>query len=150
MQAIGKALLKTMKQTGFITSTDVKVQTTVTRKGNTNTCLNGGTAREKSDFAKALNELFAAIDNPRYLLFAKTLNPFSVFSCMAVPECLGTKKENAQMLHGHFQKLLGKYELVYTRTPEGRKKLLKARTHCLTGRTRALSSRKKQVHQDYK
>jgi len=150
MQSIGKALLKTLKQTGYITSTDVKVQTKVSRQGNTNTCLTGGTAREKSEFAKALGELFAEIDNPRYLLFAQNLNPLSVFSCMAVPECLGTKKENAQILHGHLQKFLGKYELVYTRTPEGRKKLLKARTHCLTGRTRSLTSRKKQVHQDYK
>ncbi len=150
MQAIGKALLKTLKQTGYITSTDTKVQTKVTRKGNTSTCLTGGTAREKSDFAKALGELFAEIDNPRYLLFAKTLNPLSVFSCMSIPECLGTKKENAQIFHGHLQKVLGKYELVYTRTPEGRKKLLKARTHCLTGRSRSLTTRKKQMHQDYK
>ncbi|MBQ8198149.1 MAG: DEAD/DEAH box helicase family protein [Lachnospiraceae bacterium] len=150
MQAIGKALLKTLKQTGYITSADTRVETKVTRKGNTNTCLTGGTAREKSDFAKALGELFAEIDNPRYLLFAKTLNPLSVFSCMSIPECLGTKKENAQIFHGHLQKVLGKYELVYTRTPEGRKKLLKARTHCLTGRSRSLTTRKKQMHQDYK
>ena len=150
MQAIGKALLKTLKQTGYITSADTRVETKVTRKGNTSTCLTGGTAREKSDFAKALGELFAEIDNPRYLLFAKTLNPLSVFSCMSIPECLGTKKENAQIFHGHLQKVLGKYELVYTRTPEGRKKLLKARTHCLTGRSRSLTTRKKQMHQDYK
>lgn len=150
MQAIGKALLKTLKQTGYITSADTRVETKVTRKGNTSTCLTGGTSREKSDFAKALGELFAEIDNPRYLLFAKTLNPLSVFSCMSIPECLGTKKENAQIFHGHLQKVLGKYELVYTRTPEGRKKLLKARTHCLTGRSRSLTTRKKQMHQDYK
>lgn len=150
MQAIGNALLKTLKQTGYITSHDAKVQTKVTGRGNTSTCLTGGTAREKSDFAKALGELFAEIDNPRYLLFAKTLNPLSVFSCMSVPECLGTKKENAQALHGHLQKILGTYELVYTRTPEGRRKLLKARTHCLTGRSRSRTTRKKQVHRDYK
>ncbi len=150
MHAIGKALLKSMKQTGFITTAGAKVETKVTRTGNITTCLSNATAREKSDFAKALGELFADIDNPRYLLFAKNKNPLSAFYCLTVPECLGTKKENAQMFHGHLQKLLGKYELVYTRTPEGRKKLLKARTHCLTGRSRSGSKRKKQVHQDYK
>lgn len=150
MHAIAKALLKSMKQTGLITTTAAKVETKVTQKGNTTTCLTGASAREKSDFAKALGELFAQIDNPRYLLFAKNKNPLSAFYCLAVPECLGTKKENAHILHGHLQKLLGHYELVYTRTPEGRKKLLKARTYCLTGRSRSLTKRQKQVHQDYK
>ena len=150
MQAIGKALLKTLKQTGQITTAAAKVETKVTKKGNTTTCLTGGTAREKSDFAKALGEIFAEIDNPRYLMFSKTPNPLSAFYCLAVPECLGTKKENAQVFHGHLQKLLGKYELVYTRTPEGRKKLLKARTYSLSGRSRSNVKRKKQVHQDYK
>ena len=150
MQTIGKALLKTLKQTGYITTVATKVETKVTKKGNTTTCLTGGTAREKSEFAKALGELFAPIDNPRYLMFAKNKNPLSAFYCLTVPECLGTKKENAQILHGHLQKLLGPYELVYTRTPEGRRKLLKARTYCLTGRSNSLVKRKKQVHQDYK
>ncbi len=150
MQSIGKALLKTLKQTGQITTAAAKVETKVTKKGNTTTCLTGGTAREKSDFAKALGEIFAEIDNPRYLMFSKTPNPLSAFYCLAVPECLGTKKENALVFHGHLQKLLGKYDLVYTRTPEGRKKLLKARTYCLTGRSRNAAKRKKQVHSDYK
>ncbi len=150
MQAIGKALLKTMNQTGLITTAAAKVETKVTNKGNTTTCLTGGSAREKSDFAKALGEMFAEIDNPRYLLLSKTPNPLSAFYCLAVPECLGTKKENAQVFHGHLQKLLGNYELVYTRTPEGRKKLLKARTYSLTGRRVAGTKRKKQVHSDYK
>ncbi len=150
MQAIGKALLKTLKQTGQITTAAAKVETKVTNKGNTTTCLTGGTAREKTDFAKALGEIFAEIDNPRYLMFSKTPNPLSAFYCLAVPECLGTKKENAQIFHEHLQKLLGKYELVYTRTPEGRKKLLKARTYSLSGRSRSGIKRKKQVHQDYK
>ena len=150
MQALGKALLKTMKQTGIITTATAKVETKVTKKGNTTTGLTGGTAREKSDFAKALGELFAEIDNPRYLMFAKNKNLLSAFYCLTVPECLGTKKENAQVLHGHLQKLLGNYELVYTRTPEGRKKLLKARTYCLTGRSHSGAKRKKQVHSDYK
>lgn len=150
MQAIGKALLKTLKQTGHITTSAVKVETKVTRKGNTTTGLSGGTAREKSDFAKALGELFAEIDNPRYLMFSTNKNPLSAFYCLTVPEILATKKENAQILHGHLQKLLGKYELVYTRTPEGRKKLLKARTYSLTGRSKSLAKRKKQVHQNYK
>ena len=150
MQSLGKALLKSMKQTGLITTAAAKVETKVTKTGNTTTCLTGATAREKSDFAKALGEMFAEIDNPRYLLFSKNKNPLSAFYCLTIPECLGTKKENAQVLHGHLQKLLGKYDLVYTRTPEGRKKLLKARTYSLTGRSRSGAKRKKQVHQDYK
>ncbi len=145
MLKVGKALLKSLQQTAHITSSDVKVETRVTSNGNISTSLTGGTAREKSDFAKALGELFAPIDNPRYLLLSKTYNPLSAFSCMSVPECLGSKKENAQLLHGHLQKLLGSYELVYTRTPEGRKTLLKARTHCLSNRFDATPVRKKQV-----
>lgn len=146
MARIGKSLLCAMREAGLILSRDARVQTCVTANGATSTSLLGGTSREKSEFAKAFGELFSEIDNPRYLLLAKKKMPLSVFSCLNVPECLGIKKETAALLQKRLQRFLCAYELVYTRTPQGRKILLKERTRNLTGARGHISSEKKRVH----
>ena len=45
-----------------------------------------------------------------------------------MPEIFGRQKERAEIFEKHMQKVLGRYRIVYTRTPEGRQILLRART----------------------
>jgi hypothetical protein len=46
----------------------------------------------------------------------------------AVPMKLGAKKELAQMFYQSWSRYVGPSELIYTRSPEGRKQLVKARS----------------------
>jgi hypothetical protein len=50
----------------------------------------------------------------------------------AVPEALARKKEYAELFVQRWKRLVGPVTLVYTRTPEGRKVLLRARNHSLS------------------
>jgi hypothetical protein len=45
----------------------------------------------------------------------------------AVPGILGSRKALASVLHGHWSRWHGGGELIYTRTVEGRRALLRAR-----------------------
>jgi len=51
----------------------------------------------------------------------------------AVPDVLARKKEFAEVFAQRWKSLVGPVQLVYTRTPEGRKMLLRARNHSLSG-----------------
>jgi len=51
----------------------------------------------------------------------------------AVPDALARKKDVAEMFTQRWKRLVGPVELVYARTPEGRKLLLRARNHSLSG-----------------
>ena len=50
----------------------------------------------------------------------------------AVPTELGRKREHAEGLLKAWRRLVGRAELVYTREPDGRKMLLRARGHSLS------------------
>jgi superfamily II DNA or RNA helicase len=76
--------------------------------------------------------LCGPIENPRYVLARKTpLGWLMRKDYHAVPQMLARNKELAE----HFRKMWARYvgptELVYTRTPEGRSFLLKARAHSI-------------------
>lgn len=89
--------------------------------------LKGGTMRERTAFAACMQELWGVIDNPRYLLVKeRKIGRSSEY--YAVPEMFGKQKEKAVVFEKHIRRIMGRYHLVYTRTPEGRQILLKART----------------------
>jgi hypothetical protein len=52
----------------------------------------------------------------------------------AVPEEIGRKKEFAETLVAQWNKRVGNAELIYTRTPEGRRMLLKARMQAMSSK----------------
>ena len=85
--------------------------------------LSGGTAREKEIFAQCAEEFLGAVENQRYLLYKKERNKY-----FCVPQIFAKRKEDAERLTKNLEDAIGNYELVYTRNPEGRKILLRART----------------------
>lgn len=93
------------------------------------TWLKGGTMRDKTTFAACMEELWGVIDNPRYLLVGKRRGIYH-----AVPEVFGKQKDRVVVFEKHARKVLGRYRLVYTRTPQGRQILLKARTRSFVNR----------------
>lgn len=118
---IGDGILKSLQEIGEITS---KCRVKTEHAGNGYAMyLSGGTAREKEIFAQCAEEFLGAVENQRYLLYKKERNKY-----FCVPQIFAKRKEDAERLTKNLEDAIGNYELVYTRNPEGRKILLRART----------------------
>lgn len=110
--------------------------------------LKGGTTRDKTLFAACMAQFWGVIDNPRYLLLPrKGLRRFD--GCYAVPDAFGKRREDADVFASCMKKALGACDAVYTRTPEGRRILLKARTHSFVNKNERCLTGKKQVKSEF-
>jgi hypothetical protein len=88
---------------------------------------------EQALFSDCLGEILGPIENPRYLLTRHERRRFGGSADYhAVPQLLGVKKERAQLLYHAWKKRVGPGKLIYTRTPENRKLLLKARARAFS------------------
>lgn len=106
--------------------------------------LKGGTTREKELFAQCMEEFLAAVDNQRYLLYApQALGAMTKYYC--VPSVFSKTKQEALFFQKVMSSHLGKYHLVYTRTPEGRDVLLKGRAEAFGSRNERILKRKKEI-----
>lgn len=130
MRQIGKALVRSLAQAEVIETNPwrLKVVTQNQACGFVGCSLRGATTRERSVFLDALQELLGPIENPRYVLVRKTpLGWLMRKDYHAVPTLLGRNKEFAEHFRRMWARYVGPTQLVYTRTPEGRSFLLKAR-----------------------
>lgn len=135
IKQIGNALLVALVKAKVIQSngSDLKVEATVDKSGAVYCHLEGGGTFEKSIFINALMEIIAPIDNPRYVIIRKSklINYIKQEDYHSVPEILGRNKNNANFFASKWQELVGECELIYTRTLEGRKLLLRSRIESL-------------------
>ncbi len=135
IQQIGDALLISLIKAGVINTdySKLKVETSVNNWGAVFCHLEGGTTFDKSTFINALQEIIAPIDNPRYVIIRK--NMFILFvkqkDYHSVPEILGKNKNLAEYFKNQWERLVGSCDLIFTRTLEGRKILLKSRVKSL-------------------
>ena len=106
------------------------------------TWLKSGSMRDKTTFAGCMEELWSVIDNPRYLLTRESRGLRST-EYYPVPEIFGRQKERVMVFEKHVRRVLGKFQLVYTRTPVGRKVLLRARTHSFVNHNQQVLQGKK-------
>ena len=104
--------------------------------------LKGATMREKEIFAQALTEFFAPIENQRYILKSchKVKDQTEFF---AVPSMFEKRKADAESFLQHIQKSVGKYNLIYTRSVQGRPILLEARIKALGNKQERTVTHKK-------
>lgn len=133
IQQIGDALLNTLMKIGTIHSEQLKVISTVDRSGAIYCHLDGGTTYEKSAFINALQEIITTIDNPRYIIIRKNKFMFWIKQrdYHAVPETIGRNKIQSEYFESQWSNIVGRCELVFTRTLEGRQILLKSRIQSL-------------------
>ncbi|MFD2230660.1 DEAD/DEAH box helicase family protein [Alkalimarinus sediminis] len=130
LKQIGVALAESLCQAGLIETSirRMKVNVLAGYDGSFYVSLTGSTFYESSLFSGCLAEILAPIENPRYLvvregeMFGKKRDDYH-----AVPLKLAVKKELAQIFFKSWCKYVGPSELIYTRSPEGRKRLVKAR-----------------------
>ena len=136
IQQIGEALLESLVKMGAIQTEYSKlfVKSSVDNFGAIYCHLDGGTTFEKSTFIKSLQEILASINNPRYLIIRKSmfLKVLSQKDYHSVPELIGQNKKSAEFFERQWNRFVGTCELVYTKTIEGRKILLKSRINSLS------------------
>lgn len=136
IQQIGDALLNALIKANTIKTDNskLKVETSVDNWGAIYCHLEGGTTFDKSTFINALQEIIAPIDNPRYVIIRK--NRFMLFvkqkDYHSVPEILGRNKNLAEYFKNQWERLVGRCDLIFTRTIEGRKLILKSRIKSLS------------------
>ncbi|AZB08839.1 DEAD/DEAH box helicase [Chryseobacterium sp. G0162] len=97
--------------------------------------LKGGSQYENAQFIQTLQEMVSPIDNPRYVLRQKKRSfLFKNEQYFPVPEIFAKNKKSAEFFTKTWNKAVGKSELIFTRTIEGRKILLKLRFEALLKR----------------
>lgn len=132
---IGRAVLDALEYEGSIDrrAGDFRVYANGNKDGTVFCWIGGGTGMEQATFLRALRETLSPIDNPRYLLARGRIWRIFREDYFAVPDVLARKKEFAEFFAQRWRRLVGPVQLVFTRAPEGRKLLLRARNHSLSG-----------------
>jgi hypothetical protein len=103
---------------------------TITSENQTIVCyLENASTFQNELFIEALTECFNPITNPRYLLTINRNNlmEFDQPFYATVPALFSKKKKDAEDFANFWTTEISMNDLVYTRTPEGRLELLKAR-----------------------
>jgi superfamily II DNA or RNA helicase len=130
--AIGNVLLESLGAAHLLKQpADLRVTATALDDGTVTCWVSGGTGREQALFLNALREILGPLASPRYLLARSRFKRFLGEDYFAVPEALARKSAAAQAFAGLWRRRVGPVNLVNTRTPEGRRILLRARIHSL-------------------
>lgn len=139
MRKMLDSLLDTLCHTDDIKSRHAKV-VMLSTKDNFSICcgLEDATQHEKTLFSKAVQELFSAIDNPRYVIIGqkkmlskRLLNYFDSFAC---PSIIGKNKSDVDYFLSALNNKGLKFTAVFTRNAKGREILLKCRKNSIRNR----------------
>lgn len=136
IELIGNVVLKSLINERIIQTPVEDLKISSDDNYEYSTCyLEGGNNYEKSQFIQTLQELISPVDNPKYLL--KQQSSF-FFIRKAVyyplPEVFGKNKKGAESFRNVWSEMIEKSNLIFTRTVEGRKILLKLRFQALMKR----------------
>lgn len=136
MEQIANALLQSLVKQGVV-KTAINNLSVVAYSDDTGAVycyLRGAKTFEQSLFINNLQEIIDIIDNPRYVIVRKnkTISSFVKKDYHYVPEILGRNKINAEYFAQKWNELVGECELIYTRTIDGRKRLLEMRMKSLS------------------
>ena len=144
MKQIAVTMLETMSSQGLIKSSIKNVGLRVAEdKGMLFVSCSNLPAEENNLFIQALQEFLDPVDNPRYLLVkhSKFMGRIKQTDYFSIPAVLSTNKKNVDMFKQLWKKYIGDCEIIYTRNPEGRKVLLKARKDASSAAKRDKSKR---------
>ncbi len=146
LRSIGNAVMRALQKSGHIISPHVGVKVEAADRLDMLTFiyLKGGTLREKTVFSQAVCEFFAEVDNQRYLLRSTSRFPV-LCKYFIMPELFSKRREDGEIFVAEIKKPLGPYEMIYTRSAEGRKILLEARMKAYGNINNRLLQRKKRV-----
>ena len=135
IRQISLALLHALRRTDLIETPrrSLRIRVRELDGGGFSVALEGATFYEQSLFADSLEQILGAIRNPRYLVTRPgTGGRRRRIDYHAVPHQLGVNKERAETFLAEWARRIGDGRLIYTRNPEGRAELLKARVRAFS------------------
>lgn len=98
---------------------------------------------EQSVFNQAITEMLSPIDNPKYLLIMKKRGLRNYEQSYSCPSIISQRKEMVELFSDNLEGRVGSFEVVYTRTDEGREALIKCRKKSFLAQNEKLLKRKK-------
>ena len=141
LKFFGLAIYHALKEKNLLESENSKVQTE-RELMNYMVYLEGGTGHDKTLFSQCIFQFFGEIDNQRYILYCP-LKKNKLDGYFVVPEVFSKRKEDALLFAKWVKPFIGKYQVVYTRSIEGRKILLKARVKALANQEQRCITKQK-------
>jgi hypothetical protein len=145
MNQVGEVVLNSLIGAGHIRTKPDKVSLEVTKQavtGSVGCWLNGATPHECGLFLHTLQEILGPVENPSYLLARRKeylgLNREDYHS---VPAIISKKQQDAKHFARLWRQKVGPAKLVFTRTVEGRRILLRARGKSLAASFQAKCER---------
>lgn len=136
IKELGRVILKTLSATDYIMPSDfhhIKIKTNIDDFGEVVCYLENATTFQNELFLEALSEVINPIENPRYLIRIDrdAIQVYDEPFYAAIPSLFSKRKADAEAFAHYWSETLTINDLVYTRTPEGRLELLKARNASL-------------------
>lgn len=143
MKQVAKVMYQTMYSIDLLRTAYYEgvLQVEEGSSGEVQISLAEGTIKEQKMFTEALQEFMDPIENPRYLLYRHSGRFFKKEDYHAIPEEIGRKKEYVEVFLTTWKKHMEKAEYIYTRTKDGRQRLLIARTRAMSALFREKSER---------
>ncbi|MGN0341246.1 MAG: DEAD/DEAH box helicase family protein [Roseburia sp.] len=123
LRAYGEGIYRALASTGQLEENAGRVTDGLSETGEPTVYLQSGSKKDQELFAGCVTQLFAAVDNQRYLL-VKRGNHKASDGIYCVPDCFASKKELAQGFYDCLKHAMGEYDLVYTRNDAGKKLFL--------------------------
>ena len=147
VRTLAGCLLKAMKKLGLVESQKARLSMRTAAGGTAQCVLVNASAHDNEVFGKAMGELLSAIENPRYVLVKKykLLSGLSYTNSYACPAAIGANKESAQVLAKCLKGQAGGFEMIYTRSEQGRRHLTKCRQRSYLNRNQIFMKRRKMV-----
>ena len=142
-RGISRGVLAALKKAGYITSA-CEVKSEEEDGIWFGAWIRGGTDREKHLYADTLAQMLAPVENQRYLL-CHGGNASYAKEYFCVPDTFASARDKAEIFRMELIPYIGKFRLVYTRNPEGRKILLHERAKPLSNKNERRTDRKKCV-----
>ena len=134
LKELGYVTLNSLCDCNFIKTKKSKIELKVNeiRINNSNcksySCfITGATVKESNLFIDSLEEVVSKVANQRYIIWGLSRKSKTMNEYYNVPSVLSINKENAQVFSNYWKNRIGNHKLIYTRTAEGRKMLLKIR-----------------------
>lgn len=143
MTHLAKALLKTLQYCEIITD-----RASVQIRGDDifiGIQIKDASRYEQNIFNEAMNEMFSVIDNPKYILVMKRNGHLNYEQSYACPSVISKKKAMVELFVDNLRGRVGNFEMVYTRTDEGRKLLLKCKKRSFITQNEKMLKRKKKI-----
>ncbi|MBK4216912.1 DEAD/DEAH box helicase family protein [Paracoccus caeni] len=127
LERLARLVIEALRELGDLPSATPLSPEVSQRGGRFYISLRGASRLTESLFHDSLRQLLDPVVNPRYVIIVRSGLFTKRFQYFAVPPRFDGRKERAEIFWRNWQGIVGRGELIYTRTPMGRGELQAAR-----------------------